>query len=80
VSFSYQFFNKSVELDIPPFPPNVKHPKARAPAFTSFSVKIPLKTAGFEEKIYRKVEEVKEVEEKKVKKGLENKNLELVPK
>ncbi|MDR1107066.1 MAG: hypothetical protein LBL44_11975 [Treponema sp.] len=39
-----------------------------------FSVKIPLVAAYFEEKIYHEVEKVKEVEEKKAKKGLENKN------
>jgi hypothetical protein len=36
----------------------------RAPAFTFFSVKIPLKTAGFEEKIYLEVEEVEKGREK----------------
>ncbi|MDR1105289.1 MAG: hypothetical protein LBL44_02930 [Treponema sp.] len=54
---------KSIDLDISPFPPNVKHPRARASAFAFFSVKISHKTACFEEKIYRKVEEVEKVEE-----------------
>jgi hypothetical protein len=38
---------------------------SRAPAFTFFRVKIPLKAAYFEEKIHRKVEEVEEGREKK---------------